>query len=280
MGGTGALVTGLVDVMEGMGGSLRTGAEVRRIDVADGHACGVTLATGETIAADIVVCNADAAWTYKNLIDAKHRKVWTNAKVEKGKYSMSLFVWYFGTNKRFDDVPHHMMLLGPRYEALLADIFKNYHLSDDFSLYLHRPTATDSAMAPQGCDSFYVLAPVPNLKSGTDWASQAEPYRAAIAQALEATVLPNLSEHLTVSFMTTPQDFQDTLLSYQGAAFGLEPILLQSAWFRPHNRSEDIQNLFMVGACTHPGAGIPGVLMSAKALETVLPDPATFKRSL
>jgi phytoene desaturase len=135
-------------------------------------------------------------------------------------------------------------------------------------------------MAPQGCDSFYVLAPVPNLKSGTDWASQAEPYRAAIAQALEATVLPNLSEHLTVSFMTTPQDFQDTLLSYQGAAFGLEPILLQSAWFRPHNRSEDIQNLFMVGACTHPGAGIPGVLMSAKALETVLPDPATFKRSL
>jgi phytoene desaturase len=280
MGGTGALVTGLVDVMEGMGGSLRTGAEVRRIDVADGRACGVTLATGETIAADIVVCNADAAWTYKNLIDAKHRKVWTNAKVEKGKYSMSLFVWYFGTNKRFDDVPHHMMLLGPRYEALLADIFKNHHLSDDFSLYLHRPTATDSAMAPQGCDSFYVLAPVPNLKSGTDWASQAEPYRAAIAQALEATVLPNLSEHLTVSFMTTPQDFQDTLLSYQGAAFGLEPILLQSAWFRPHNRSEDIQNLFMVGACTHPGAGIPGVLMSAKALETVLPDPATFKRSL
>jgi phytoene desaturase len=280
MGGTGALVNGLVNVIEGLGGSLRTGAEVRRIDVANGRACGVTLASGETLAADIVVCNGDAAWTYKHLIEPKYRKVWTNAKVEKGKYSMSLFVWYFGTNKRFDDVPHHMMLLSPRYEALLKDIFKNHHLSDDFSLYLHRPTATDPAMAPAGCDTFYVLAPVPNLQSGTDWTTQAEPYRAAIAQALEATVLPDLSQHLTVSFMTTPQDFQDNLLSYQGAAFGLEPILMQSAWFRPHNRSEDIQNLFMVGASTHPGAGIPGVLMSAKALDTVLPDAATFERRL
>ena len=280
MGGTGSLVNGLVNLIEGLGGSLRMDAEVRRINVTHGRAGGVTLASGETIAADIVVCNADAAWTYKHLIDPKYRKVWTNAKVEKGKYSMSLFVWYFGTDKRFDDVPHHMLLLGPRYEAFLQDIFKNHHLADDFSLYLHRPTATDAAMAPAGCDTFYVLAPVPNLQSGTDWASQAEPYRAAIAQALEATVLPDLSKHLTVSFMTTPQDFQDNLLSYQGAAFGLEPILLQSAWFRPHNRSEDIQNLFMVGASTHPGAGIPGVLMSAKALDTVLPDAATFERTL
>jgi len=279
MGGTGSLVNALVGLIEEMGGSLRTSAEVRNIDVTDGRACGVTLATGETVSADIVVCNADAAWTYKNLIDPKYRKVWTNAKVEKGKYSMSLFVWYFGTNKRFDDVPHHMMLLGPRYEALMEDIFINHHLADDFSIYLHRPTATDASMAPEGCDSFYVLAPVPNLQSGTDWASHAEPYRAAIAQALEATVLPNLSKHLTVSFMTTPQDFQDNLLSYQGAAFGLEPLLSQSAWFRPHSRSEDIHNLFTVGAGTHPSAGIPGVLMSAKALETVLPDAATFKRS-
>jgi len=280
MGGTGALVKGLVDLIESMGGSLRTGAEVRRIEVSGGRACGVTLTNGETIAADIVVCNSDTAWTYKNLIEPQHRKVWTDAKVEKGKYSMSLFVWYFGTNKRFDDVPHHMMLLGPRYEALLKDIFKKHHLADDFSLYLHRPTATDPAMAPEGCDTFYVLAPVPNLQSGTDWAQQAEPYRAAIAKALEATVLPHLSEHLTASQMMTPQEFQDNLLSYQGAAFGLEPLLLQSAWFRPHNLSEDIQNLFMVGASTHPGAGIPGVLMSAKALETVLPDAATFERAL
>ena len=279
MGGTSALVNGLVDLIEDMGGSLRMGAEVRRIEVNDGRTSGVTLSTGEKISADIVVCNADTAWTYKNLIDPQHRKVWTNAKVEKGKYSMSLFVWYFGTNKRFDDVPHHMMLLGPRYEALLKDIFKNHHLADDFSLYLHRPTATDSSMAPDGCDTFYVLSPVPNLQSGTDWATHAEPYRSAIAKALEETVLPNLREHLTVSFMTTPQDFQDNLLSYKGAAFGLEPLLLQSAWFRPHNLSEDVKNLFMVGASTHPGAGIPGVLMSAKALETVLPNAATFKES-
>jgi phytoene desaturase len=280
MGGTGALVNGLVDLITSMGGNLRTGAEVRRIDVDHGRACGVTLASGESIPADIVVCNADTAWTYKNLIDPKYRKVWTNAKVEKGKYSMGLFVWYFGTSKRFDDVPHHMMLLGPRYEGLLKDIFKNNHLADDFSLYLHRPTATDPAMAPSGCDAFYVLAPVPNLQSGTDWAKQAEPYRAAIAKALEETVLPHLSQYLTVSLVTTPQDFQDNLLSFKGAAFGLEPLLLQSAWFRPHNLSEDIHNLFMVGASTHPGAGIPGVLMSAKALETVLPNAATFKHAL
>jgi phytoene desaturase len=238
----------------------------------------VTLASGEFLPADIVVSNADTAWTYKNLIEARHRKVWSDAKVEGGKYSMSLFVWYFGTDKRFEDVPHHMMVLGPRYEALLRDIFKRHHLADDFSLYLHRPTATDPAMAPAGCDTFYVLSPVPHLKSGTDWASHAEPYRAAIAEALEKSVLPGLRDHLTVSFVTTPRDFQDNLLSYQGAAFGLEPLLLQSAWFRPHNRSEDVQGLFMVGASTHPGAGIPGVLMSAKALETVLPDVATVRR--
>ena len=278
MGGTGALVDGLVSLIEGMGGSLRTGAEVRRIEVNDGRATGVTLANGEYLPADIVVSNADTAWTYKNLIDAKHRKVWTNAKVEGGKYSMSLFVWYFGTNKRFEEVPHHMMLLGPRYESLLKDIFKRHHLADDFSLYLHRPTATDPAMAPAGCDAFYVLAPVPHLQSGTDWLTQAEPYREAIAEALDRTVLPGLREHLTVSFVTTPQDFQDELLSYKGAAFGLEPLLLQSAWFRPHNRSEDVKDLFMVGASTHPGAGIPGVLMSAKALETVLPSVASVKQ--
>ena len=278
MGGTGTLVNGLVHLIEDMGGSLRTGAEVRRIEIKQGKACGVTLSNGESIAADIVVSNADTAWTYQHLIEPQHRKVWTRSKIEKGRYSMSLFVWYFGTRKRYDDVPHHMMLLGPRFEALMQDIFKKHHLAEDFCLYLHRPTATDPGMAPPGCDAFYVLAPVPHLQSGTDWALQAEPYRAAIAKTLEQTVLPHLQDHLTVSFMTTPQDFQDDLLSYKGAAFGLEPLLSQSAWFRPHNRSEDIDHLFMVGASTHPGAGIPGVLMSAKALATVVPDAADFKR--
>ena len=278
MGGTGALVNGLVSLLEGQGGTLRTHAEVRRIDVDRGRATGVTLTNGERLAADLVVCNADTAWTYKHLIEPQHRRHWSDRRIEGGRYSMSLFVWYFGTSRRYDDVPHHMMILGPRYKELLTDIFKRHRLAEDFSLYLHRPTATDPSMAPPGHDTFYVLAPVPHLDSGTNWAEHAEPYRQAIADALERTVLPGLRQHLSVSFVTTPQDFHDNLLSYKGAAFGLEPLLLQSAWFRPHNRSEDIDRLFMVGASTHPGAGIPGVLMSAKALETVLPDPATLLR--
>jgi phytoene desaturase len=165
-----------------------------------------------------------------------------------------------------------MMVLGPRYKGLLDDIFKHHRLSTDFSLYLHRPSATDPSMAPAGCDTFYALSPVPHLDSGTDWRSQAEPYRQAVAQALERTVLPGLSQNLRASLVTTPLDFQDRLLSYKGAAFGLEPLLLQSAYFRPHNRSEDLPGLYMVGASTHPGAGVPGVLMSAKALDQVVPD--------
>jgi phytoene desaturase len=171
-----------------------------------------------------------------------------------------------------------MLLLGPRYRELLADIFKRKKLADDFSLYLHRPTATDPALAPPGCDTFYVLSPVPHLDSGTDWAQRGESYRDAIAEALEATVMPGLRQEIVTSFFTTPQDFQDRLLSYKGAAFGLEPLLLQSAWFRPHNRSEDVPGLYMVGAGNHPGAGVPGVLSSAKALESVLPDVATLRR--
>ena len=278
MGGTGTLVNGLVRLIEGMGGSLRTGAEVRRIEVTDGRAAGVTLANGEYLPADIVVSNADTAWTYRNMIDPQHRKVWSNAKVEGGKYSMSLFVWYFGTNKRFEDVPHHMMVLGPRYEALLKDIFKRHHLADDFSLYLHRPTATDPAMAPAGCDTFYVLSPVPHLQSGTDWATQAEPYRAAIAEALDKTVLPGLSKHIVTQRILTPQDFQDRLLSVNGAAFSLEPQLFQSAWFRPHNLSEDVKGLYLVGAGTHPGAGVPGVISSARILDQIVPEAAAVRR--
>jgi phytoene desaturase len=276
MGGTGALVQGLVSLLTGLGGTLRCGAEVRRIEVVDGRTSGVTLASGEFMAADIVVSNADTAWTYRNLIAPEHRRHWTDKRIEKGRYSMSLFVWYFGTNKQYTDVPHHMMLLGPRYKGLLQDIFKKHKLAKDFSLYLHRPSATDPSMAPAGCDTFYVLAPVPHLDSGTDWESHAEPYRRAIAEVLEDTVLPGLTQHLTTSFVTTPQDFHDRLLSFKGAAFGLEPLLLQSAWFRPHNRSEDVQGLYMVGASTHPGAGVPGVLMSAKALDSVVPDAAQF----
>jgi phytoene desaturase len=204
--------------------------------------------------------------------------VWSDRKLDRARYSMSLFVWYFGTDRQWDGVPHHTMVLGPRYDALLHDIFKRHHLAEDFSLYLHRPTASDASMAPPGCDTFYALAPVPHLDSGTDWRTHGAAYRRAIARRLESTLLPGLARHVRVSRVMTPLDFQDRLLSYKGAAFGLEPLLLQSAWFRPHNRSEDVPGLFMVGAGTHPGAGIPGVLMSAKALETVLPPVESFAK--
>ena len=286
MGGTGAIINAMVRLLESLGGHIRYDAEVRRIDVEPqagaargrgrGRATGVTLAGGERIGADIVVSNADTMWTYRNLIEPQYRRRWTNRRIENSRHSMSLFVWYFGTNKRYEDVPHHMMVLGPRYEELLRDIFKRHKVPKDFSLYLHRPTATDPSMAPPGCDAFYVLSPVSHLDSGTDWASAAEPYRQAVAEALERTVLPGLRDHIVTSRVTTPQDFHDRLLSYKGAAFGMEPLLLQSAWFRPHNRSEDVDRLYMVGAGTHPGAGVPGVLMSAKTLEKVVPDVKSF----
>jgi phytoene desaturase len=271
-----------VGLLAQQGVPIRYGATVQRItvDTSTGtpRANGVMLANGEHLAADIVVSNADVAWTYRHLVEPQHRRHWTDRKIERSRYSMSLFVWYFGTRRQYPDVPHHMMLLGPRYKELLADIFHKHHLADDFSLYLHRPTATDPSMAPAGHDAFYVLSPVPHLKSGTDWAAMAEPYRQRIEAELARTVLPGLGSQLVTSKVTTPQDFQDRLLSYHGAAFGMEPLLLQSAWFRPHNRSEDIAGLFMVGAGTHPGAGLPGVLSSAKALESVLPDALTLVR--
>jgi phytoene desaturase len=278
MGGTGALVQGLGGRIEAQGNQVQCTACVKKITGEAGRATGVLLETGEHIAAEIVVSNADTAWTYRYLIDAQHRRHWSDRKIERGRYSMSLFVWYFGTNKQYPDVLHHMILMGPRYKELLTDIFKRHKLAEDFSLYLHRPTATDPSMAPAGHDTFYVLSPVPHLQSGTNWEETAESYRKAIAKYLNDTVMPGFEAHVTESFVTTPQDFQDRLLSFRGAAFGLEPLLLQSAWFRPHNRSEDIDRLFMVGASTHPGAGIPGVISSAKALESVVPDPATLVR--
>ena len=271
MGGTGAIVNALVNLLEERQVPIRYNAPVTRIRVADGRATGVELDSGEFIPADIVVSNGDAAWTYRHLVEPQHRKHWTNRRIAKGKYSSGLFVWYFGTDRRYEDVPHHMMVLGPRYKGLLQDIFKNHTLSKDFSLYLYRPTATDPSLAPPGCDSFYVLSVVPNLSSETDWPAVTAQYQDAIATALEESVLPNLRQHVVSSKVTTPQDFQDRLWSYKGAGFGLEPILVQSAWFRPHNRSEDVDGLFMVGASSQPGAGVPSVLMSAKMLEQVVP---------
>jgi phytoene desaturase len=264
-------VQGLVRLIEGQGGAVRCGAEVAQITVGNGRATGVRLAAGETIPADVVVSNADSAWTYRYLLPPAVRRRWTDRRIERSRYSMSLFVWYFGTARQYPQVPHHTILLGPRYRALLEDIFERKVLAPDFSLYLHRPTATDPSLAPPGCDAFYVLSPVPHLGSGTDWHAQAEPYRRALARRLSETMLPNLERHVVSSLLMTPRDFQDRLHSYRGAAFGLEPVLTQSAWFRPHNRSEEVERLYLVGAGTHPGAGLPGVLSSARILDTVVP---------
>jgi phytoene desaturase len=272
MGGTGRLVTGLVDLIERQGSTVRCSAEVKQIMVEQGRASGVRLASGETIRADVVVSNADSAWTYKYLLPDIERRRWTDRRIERARYSMSLFVWYFGTRRRYEDVAHHTILLGPRYRGLLEDIFEHKVLAEDFSLYLHRPTATDPSLAPDGCDAFYVLSPVPHLQSRVDWSVRAELYRRRIEQRLSETVLPGLADNVVTSRLLTPQDFQDRLSSYRGAAFGLEPILTQSAWFRPHNRSEEVDRLYLVGAGTHPGAGLPGVLSSARMLDDIVPD--------
>ncbi|MFN3958856.1 MAG: phytoene desaturase family protein [Parvularculaceae bacterium] len=276
VGGTGSLVDGLVKLIEGQGGAVRFGAAVSEIIIENGAANGVRLAGGEAIAADIVVSNADASTTLRSLLPPTAPRRWSGAKVERARHSMGLFVWYFGTRRTFPEVGHHTILLGPRYRELLYDIFHRKTLADDFSLYLHRPTAADPSLAPQGCDTFYVLSPTPHLGAGVDWRQRAEAYRSAIARRLHETVMPDFEREIVTSRLMTPLDFQDRLGSYMGAAFSLEPTLLQSAWFRPHNRSADIRNFYLVGAGTHPGAGVPGVLSSARVLDRVVPPASAF----
>lgn len=273
MGGTGSVVNGLVSLIESQGGVMHYNSPVKRILTKGRRATGVLLESGEKVHANVVVSNADSASTYLDLVAENKRRRWTNRRLNRARYSMSLFVWYFGTDRQYADVPHHMMLLGARYRGLLDDIFKHHVLADDFSLYLHRPTATDPSLAPAGCDAFYVLSPVPHLDSNTNWRETGEIYRARIAAALSETVLPDLEQHVISSRLLTPEDFRDRLSSAKGAAFGLQPTLTQTAWFRPNNRSEELEGLYLVGAGTHPGAGMPGVISSAKVLDEIVPDP-------
>ncbi len=276
MGGTNALVRGLAALIAGQGSRIRCNAEVAEILHDGRRATGVRLADGERLAAAVVVSNADTAWTYKHLLPGLKRRRWGDRRLARARYSNGLFVWYFGTDRRYEAVPHHSILLGPRYRGLIDDIFRAKRLADDFSLYLHRPTATDPGLAPPGCDAFYLLSPVPNLDGATDWAEAAEPYRQRLQAHLEATLLPGLGAALVSQRVQTPADFETRLLSYRGAGFGLEPVLTQSAWFRPHNASEELERLYIVGAGTHPGAGLPGVLSSARILDQVVPDAAAL----
>jgi phytoene desaturase len=276
MGGTGALVQAMAKLIERQGGTIALNSGIDEIICEGVRATGVRLSGGREVKADIVISNAETAHTYLHLLRNAPRKRWSDAKLKRARYSMSLFVWYFGTNRPYTDVRHHTIMMGPRYRELLHDIFERKHLAEDFSLYLHRPTASDPSLAPDGCESFYVLSPVPHQDSGIDWTARAAAYRDAIAAHLEATMLPGLRQHIVTEKIMTPIDFETRLSSTKGAAFGLEPVLLQSAWFRPNNKSEDIENLFLVGAGTHPGAGIPGVISSARILDTVVPHASAF----
>ncbi|HTI15145.1 MAG TPA: phytoene desaturase [Dictyobacter sp.] len=272
MGGMGVLVNALVRLFQDIGGTLLLNTEVAEILVQEKTRCveGVRLLNGEVLSAQVVVCNADVAYAYLHMIPEHFRRRNTDRHLKNMQYSMSLFVLYFGTDRKYEQMAHHEILMGPRYKGLLDDIFTRKKLAADFSLYLHRPTATDPSLAPEGCDCWYVLSPVPNLAGDTDWTTMAHTYRDRIVQYLEDRYLPELSQHIVTEHMIDPLHFQGILNSYLGSAFSVEPILTQSAWFRPHNQSEDIVNLYFVGAGTHPGAGLPGVMSSGKIVAEMI----------
>jgi phytoene desaturase len=269
MGGTGAIVRALEKLMLAHGMEIRLNTTVRQIRVEDGSATGVELESGEFIASQMVITDVDPAFLYSQML--KKVPPAPKLKLKAAQYSMGLFVLYFGTTKMFPDVAHHTIWFGDRYRELLRDIFQRHHLGPDFSLYVHRPTATDPSFAPAGCDSYYVLAPVPNLQSGTDWDKVGEEYGDSIVQALNDSMMPGLKDCITARFHMTPKDFEQRYKSVHGAGFSIAPIFRQSAWFRFHNRAEGIRNLFLVGAGTHPGAGLPGVISSAKAVDHLIP---------
>ena len=278
MGGTAAVTAALGALMVRQGIDVKLNTTVRQIHVDKGVATGVTLAGGISIAADVIVSNADPAHLYTAMIRPEDQAPSARLKLATAEFSMGLFVLYFGTTRRYPEVAHHTIWLGERYRELLADIFHDKVLSKDFSLYLHRPTATDASFAPSGCDSFYVLCPVPNLKGSVDWAVEGPRLQARIVAALEKTILPGLGACITSDFYMTPENFRSDYLSAHGAGFSVAPLFRQSAWFRFHNRAEGIRNLYLVGAGTHPGAGLPGVLCSAKVMDALVPSAEVAAR--
>ena len=273
MGGMGALVRGLVKAFEDLGGTIRYDAEVEEILVNDAkRATGVRLVGGEPLMADAVVCNGDVVTAYRRWLPKHANRQGAAKRMERLQMSMSLFVLYFGTNRQYPDLKHHEILMGPRYKELLEDIFERKVVAEDFSLYLHRPTATDPSLAPPGHDCWSVLSPGPHLGSKTDWATLAPRYRDRIVQYLEDRYIPDLSKHIVTERSIDPRYFEHTLNSYMGSAFGPQPVLTQSAWMRPHNRDQRITNLYFCGAGTHPGAGLPGVVASGKIVAELVGD--------
>ena len=276
MGGVQAIADAMADVIRAQGGSIRHGEEVDEIHVVNGAAQGVTLKGGERLNAPLVVSNADAGHTYAHLLRNHPKRRWTAPKLRRKRWSMGLYVWYFGTKGtagRWPDLGHHTIVNGPRFKGLLRDIFMRGKLADDMSLYVHRPSLTDPTVAPVGDDTFYVLYPVPHLgwKDAVDWQKEEPVYREKVAAELEK-MMPGFRDRISAETVFTPETFRDRYLSPHGAGFSLEPRILQSAWFRPHNISEEARGLFLVGAGTHPGAGLPGVVSSAEVLAKLVPD--------
>lgn len=270
-GGTGALVRGLVHLFEDLGGVVRLNAPVDRILLNGEQVRGVELVGGETLEADLVCSNADVVHTYKTLLRHVPRGVAEGRRLGSKRHSMSLFVIYFGAKRTWNDLAHHTVLFGPRYRELIAEIFNGPKLAEDFSLYLHAPTVSDPGLAPPGCTSFYVLSPVPHLgRADIDWSVEGPRYRDAILKSLDKTVLPGLLDSMESVRIFTPFDFRDELNAHLGSAFSLEPVLTQSAYFRTHNRDDRLKGLYFVGAGTHPGAGVPGVVGSAKATASLV----------
>lgn len=270
-GGTTALVSAFEKLLLKKGATIVKNASVNKIETSSGKVTGVVTSDGRTFPCELLVSNADPVRVYRDMVSAKHRKKHTNRSLARKTHSMGLFVSYFGTKKTYEELAHHTILMGPRYGGLLTDIFEKKRLAEDFSLYLHAPTRTDKSMAPDGHECFYALSPVPNNLSGIDWTSRKEEYKQRIYTWLENNSLPGLRENLVTDLAITPKFFETELQSEKGAAFGIEPSFRQSAYFRFHNRSEDVSGLYFVGANTHPGAGVPGVLCSAKVLEKVVP---------
>lgn len=265
-GGTGALVQGLVKLFEDIGGRIELSAEVASIEVSGARATGVRLHDGRVLNADCVASNADVVHTYADLLAQHPRGVKEGARLKRKRFSNSLFVIHFGLKRPQPQLQHHTVCFGPRYRELIQEIFKGDALAEDFSLYLHAPCITDPSLAPPGCSSHYVLSPVPHLGNAPiDWEIEGPRYRDRIFEYLEKYYMPGLREDLVTSRIFTPNDFRDELNAHLGSAFSLEPVLQQSAWFRPHNRDANLANVYLVGAGTHPGAGVPGVIGSAKA---------------
>lgn len=269
-GGTGQLVKALVDLAKRQGITFVSGTTVEEIEIENKQVRSVRTDQGESFKCDVVVSNGDPPEVYQKLIQPRHRKKWTNPRIDRLEYSMGLFVLYFGTDRPWPEVAHHTILFSQRYRELLEDIFGKDSLADDPSLYLHRPSATDPSMAPPGKDAFYVLAPVPNLKAKINWSVEGERYAKLIIDECEKRLMPGLSASVVSQFFVTPEYFRDQLLTKHGTGFSIAPTLTQSAWFRFHNDSEDIDGLYFVGAGTHPGAGLPGVVTSAKVVESLL----------